>query len=248
MKMFTETNKGFTIITNFGCGNHCKYCISKHHPILQNQKTDINNIDFNYLEQCIQQSTSPKVNLSGGGDPFYNYKNNKEFYFKIFKLCQKYNKLLDTHSRIIPDELDFINMFNKIALSIEYDDEKAIDELKLKYKLIKLHTQTKIRIIQVVNSKLTINDCITYIDKLKDIGIKQITFRQMFGNKKAYEHFNYLKDNVPDYEGVMFLKDGEYHEYYFTTNNKLYPYFFGYTENDRFVWMKKYEELEQSCN
>ena len=87
-----------------------------------------------------------------------------------------------------------------------------------------------------------------YIDKIKSYGISQVTFRQMFGNKKAYEHFKYLEKQIDEQEGVLFLKDGEYHEYYFTTNNKLYPYFFGYTEDDRREWMEKYEDIEQSCN
>lgn len=68
----------------------------------------------------------------------------------------------------------------------------------------------------------------------------------MFGNKKAYQNFLKIKDTI-HIPGVMFLADGEYHNYYFTTNNKLYPYFFGFTENDRKEWMKKYEEIEQYC-
>lgn len=44
--MYTEQNRGFTIITNFGCDCNCKYCITKHHPILQNAVTDKNKIDW----------------------------------------------------------------------------------------------------------------------------------------------------------------------------------------------------------
>ena len=83
--------------------------------------------------------------------------------------------------------------------------------------------------------------------KINNIGIHQVTFRQMFGNKSAYEHFKELESlKWPD--GVLFLKDGEYHNYYFTTTNELYPYFFGSSEEDRKKWMKKYEDIEQSCN
>ena len=100
--------------------------------------------------------------------------------------------------------------------------------------------------INVLNERMTIDDCLKYITDMKSIGVKQITFRQMFGNRKAYENFNRIKDLISE-EGVLFLKDGEYHNYFFTTNNKLYPFFFGYTENDRKVWMKKYEDIEQTC-
>ena len=80
IKIYTENNKGFTIITNFGCDNNCKYCITKHHPILQNAVTDKSKIDWVYLEECISKSNAPTINLSGGGDPFYNWQNNIDFY------------------------------------------------------------------------------------------------------------------------------------------------------------------------
>ena len=67
--MYTEQNRGFTVITNFGCDCRCKYCITKHHPILQNAVTDKDKIDWEYLEKCISESDAPTVNLSGGGDP-----------------------------------------------------------------------------------------------------------------------------------------------------------------------------------
>lgn len=242
--MYTETNKGFTIITNFGCDCNCKYCITKHHPILQNVVTDKEKIDWKYLEKCISESNAPTVNLSGGGDPFYNWKENIDFYNRVYKLTAKYGKKLDIHTRIIPDNADLIKKFRKIALSIEANDTKAMERLKTM--LPEIEKTTKLRVINVLSERMTAEDCFTYIDKMHSIGVKQITFRQMFGNKKAYENFLKLKDSF-DIPGVMFLPDGEYHNYYFTTNNKLYPYFFGYTEENRKQWMKKYEEIEQYC-
>lgn len=110
----------------------------------------------------------------------------------------------------------------------------------------KIEDTTKIRVINVLNERMTVQDCMDYIREMKAAGVKQVTFRQMFGNRKAYENFNRIKDQISE-EGVLFLRDGEYHNYYFTTNNKLYPYFFGFSEEDRKTWMKKYEDIEQSC-
>lgn len=188
--MYTEQNRGFTVITNFGCDCNCKYCITKHHPILQNAVTDKNKIDWGYLEECISNSNAPTVNLSGGGDPFYNWKDNIDFYNHVYDLASKYGKKLDIHTRIIPTDMDLIWKFRKIALSIESND-----------------------------SRMTRDDCLDYIGKMHDIGVKQITFRQMFGNKKAYQNFLKIKDTI-HIPGIMFLADGEYHNYYFTTNNK----------------------------
>lgn len=242
--MYTEQNKGFTIITNFGCDCHCKYCITKHHPILQNAVTDKSKIDWEYLEKRITASEAPTVNLSGGGDPFYHWQENIDFYNRMYELATKYGKKLDIHTRIIPTDMNLIQKFRKIALSIESYDTKAMEQLRMM--LPEIEKTTKLRVINVLNERMTTEDCLAYINKMHDIGVKQVTFRQMFGNRNAYQNFLKVKDTI-DIPGVMFLPDGEYHNYYFTTNNKLYPYFFGYTEEDRKTWMKKYEEIESTC-
>jgi organic radical activating enzyme len=242
--MYTEQNRGFTVITNFGCDCHCKYCITKYHPILQNAVTDKSKIDWDYLEKCIASSEAPTVNLSGGGDPFYHWQENIDFYNRMYELATKYGKQLDIHTRILPTDMGLIQKFRKIVLSIESYDTKAMEQLRMM--LHEIEKTTKLRVINVLNERMTTEDCLTYINKMHDIGVKQVTFRQMFGNKKAYQNFLKIKETI-DIPGVMFLPDGEYHHYYFTTNNKLYPYFFGYTEDDRKTWMKKYEEIEQYC-
>ena len=242
--MYTESNRGFTIITNFGCDCACKYCITKHHPILQNAVTDKNKIDWAYLEQCISESDAPTVNLSGGGDPFYHWQDNLDFFEKVHELAGKYGKKLDIHTRILPDDMSLVSKFRKIALSIEANDVTALQ--RLKERLPEIEKTTKIRVVNVLSERMTKEDCLAYIKAMKEAGVKQVTFRQMFGNRKAYENFLKIKDEISE-PGVLFLPDGEYHSYYFTTNNKLYPYFFGYTEEDRKVWMKKYEEIEQRC-
>jgi len=242
--MYTEQNKGFTVITNFGCDCHCKYCITKHHPILQNAVTDKSKIDWAYLEKCIAASEAPTVNLSGGGDPFYHWQENIDFYNRMYELATKYGKQLDIHTRILPTDMDLIQKFRKIALSIESYDTKAMEQLRMM--LPEIEKTTKLRVINVLNERMTTEDCLAYINKMHDIGVKQVTFRQMFGNRNAYQNFLKVKDTIA-IPGVMFLPDGEYHNYYFTTNNKLYSYFFGYTEEDRKTWMKKYEEIETTC-
>ena len=242
--MYTEQNKGFTVITNFGCDCHCKYCITKRHPILQNAVTDKSKIDWAYLEKCIAASEAPTVNLSGGGDPFYHWQENIDFYNRMYELATKYGKQLDIHTRILPTDMDLIQKFRKIALSIESYDTKAMEQLRRM--LPEIEKTTKLRVINVLNERMTTEDCLAYINKMHDIGVKQVTFRQMFGNRNAYQNFLKVKDTI-DIPGVMFLPDGEYHNYYYTTNNKLYPYFFGYTEEDRKTWMQKYEEIETTC-
>ena len=182
--------------------------------------------------------------MSGGGDPFYDWRNNIDFYNRVYDLAVKYHKKMDIHTRVLPNDIELTAKFRKIALSIENNDIEAVKKLKDMLPIIE--KTTMIRVINILDEHMTRESCIQYINQMHDIGVKQITFRQMFGNRKAYQNFLKIKDaiNMP---GVLFLPDGEYHNYYFTTNNKLYPYFFGYTEEDRKVWMKKYEDIEQYC-
>lgn len=243
--MYTEQNKGFTIITNFGCNQGCKYCITRAHPILKNKVTDESKIDWTYLEKCISETSAPTINLSGGGDPFFHWEKHLDFYKRVYEIAKKYGKQLDVHTRILPSD-EVLSMFGKIGLTVEHWNNKQYNVLKERIEN-GLMNVTKIRVIEVVGTDLTEEICNNYITKMKAIGIPQITFRQMFGNKKAFEHWEDLRTKVSG-EGVLFLKDGEYHNYYFSTENKVYPYFFGTSEHDREVWKKKYEELEQSCS
>ena len=243
--MYTEQNKGFTIITNFGCDQGCKYCITRAHPILKNKVTDESKIDWTYLEKCISETSAPTINLSGRGDPFFHWEKHLDFYKRVYEIAKKYGKQLDVHTRILPSD-EILSMFGKIGLTVEHWNDKQYNVLKERIEN-GLMNVTKIRVIEVVGTDLTEEICNNYITKMKTIGIPQITFRQMFGNKKAFEHWEDLRAKVSG-EGVLFLKDGEYHNYYFTTENKVYPYFFGTSEHDREVWKKKYEELEQSCS
>ena len=82
--MYTETNKGFTIITNFGCDNRCSYCITRYHPILNGNITDKSKIDWNKLDTAIKNTKAPIIDLSGGGDPFYHWQDNIDFFDKVF--------------------------------------------------------------------------------------------------------------------------------------------------------------------
>lgn len=128
-----------------------------------------------------------KVNLSGGGDPFYHWQENIDFYNRMYELATKYGKQLDIHTRILPTDMDLIQKFRKIALSIEPYDIKAMEQLRRM--LPEIEKTTKLRVINVLNERMTTEDCLAYINMMHEIGVKQVTFRQMFGNRNAYQNF-----------------------------------------------------------
>lgn len=247
--MYTSENKGFTVITDFGCDQNCPYCITRLHPILAGSKTKIKNIDWGKLEKCISESSAPTINLSGGGDPLFGWRKHKIFFLKMKEIADKYGKSLDIHTRILPRDPLFISFFRKFAVSIEYTKPSTLRSLKTWYQKY-ARGKTLVRAIQVIDSKITDQELLDLVRYIKDeCEIFQVTLRQMFGNKAASEHYEELKKKFDGvWNGVMFLDDGEHHNYYFTTNNTLYPYFFGNSEEDRLKWKKEYENKEQSCN
>jgi hypothetical protein len=207
--------------------------------------TNIEQINWEYLEECISRTSSPKVNISGGGDPFYKYSDHSDFYARIYEVCRRNNKLLDAHTRILPKDKELLRKFNKLAVTVEHDNEKSFEELSSWFP--EFSELVKLRVIDVVDKNLNLDDCENYIKRMKKIGIKQITFRQMFGDKEAAENYLRLKRTVEKKDGVLFLDDGEYHDYYFTTTNQLLPFFFGNSNEDREIWRKKYENRTQKC-
>ena len=152
--MYTATNKGFTVITNFGCDQNCKYCITKFHPILRGQITDEAGIDWAYLERCISEAKAPEINLSGGGDPFFEWQKHREFYFKMYELAVRYGKKLASHTRIIPDDPEILNLFSKLAVTIEYYDETAMKNLEIAIGF--LPEGLSLRVIQVLNDRMSV--------------------------------------------------------------------------------------------
>ncbi len=231
--MYTTTNKGFTVITNFGCDQNCKYCITKFHPILRGQISLEENIDWDYLEKCISEAKAPEVNLSGGDDPFFEWEKHRDFYFRIHDVAKRYGKKLVAHTRIIPfGDMELLKLFSKFAITVEYYNKAALMNLECAMPCLR-EAGVNVRVVQVVDEKMTPKDCENYVGFLKVCcKVPRVTFREMFGSEAAQANFAKLR-NLDLGEGVMFLPDGDYHNYYFLHDNTLYPFFFGWHEEDR---------------
>lgn len=212
-------DKGFSIITAFGCKYNHWYCVWRLHRY-NKIKTSYETTNWDKLNELIKWYQGPKINVSGGLDPLFNYKGNKRWWDKLFKIAKKHNKLVDVHTREFVTDPDFLTNINKIVVSFD-----RIDEIKNeigKYKEI-----PEIRLAKVImpdTSYTEIKDIITF-------GIKHhfdITFKQLYGfddkknfellKKEAMKNFN-LKENR-----IMFLEHSDYN-IYFMPDNRLYDKF-----------------------
>lgn len=203
---------GFSIVTNFGCDNNCYYCIWKKHPLYKNdEKTD-----FEKLDKIISKYEGYKINISGGGDPLYNYNNNILWWTKVYDICIKYNKLYDVHTRIFEGHDFLINTVNKIVLSFDnLEKSKPIIEAYLKL-------NKKVRLTKVIQKNTTEKELYN-VDKYSIENNCEITFKKMSHceDNLKYEFFkeNYFKNILKlENPNILFLDDGNYNIYYMPDN------------------------------
>ena len=73
---------------------------------------------------------------------------------------------------MIGTDMDLIKKFRKIALSIESYDTKAMEQLQVI--LPEIEKTTKLRVINVLNERMTTEDCLDYINKMHNIGVDSV--------------------------------------------------------------------------
>lgn len=177
--------KGYSIITDFGCKNTCKYCIWKHNKIRNNRYPLFLNSIENFIKSI--PDNIPKFSISGGGDPLNNFEKNKEFWNLIYKCCIKYNKKLDIHTSYIDYDLFnhsfFKNILNKLIFhgNVQLDLNK-IFLYKQSYKLIDILDFNKLydlRIVYVLDNTINNFESITRFEKFAYNNDIQIAYREL---------------------------------------------------------------------
>lgn len=201
-------NKNISIITNFGCNNHCGYCVWKNH-FLANRKDET---DWNKLEKfLIDFQDKKKVSISGGGDPLYYFDVNKDkegfvWFDKLFHITNQLNMKVDIHTRVKYFNPDFWNKINRVNFSV-INIDNDIDFLKW----LKNHTQ--VRIVYVVE-KHTTNEYVEKLIEFSNKNLMQLTFKQLYGQDDN-GRYDELKNK---YNDQFFLDHDDYNIYYMPDN------------------------------
>ena len=195
-------NKKLSIITNFGCKNNCDYCVWKSHSF-KDILTSVESTDWDRLEEMIKVSPE-RISISGGGDPFYDYENNKEWWARLISILDKYDKKISVHTRMnIPDEKLKID---KLVWSFDTLEE-----------LCDFKSDIPTRIAKVITKDTTQEE----IKGIIDIGNErdyQITFKQLHG-REDNNNFLLLKNKYKDKTNVKFLTNKDYNIYFMPDNN-----------------------------
>lgn len=214
-------NLGFSIITNFGCKNNCWYCVWKNFHKLKNIRTTFEGTDWKKLSKLIKWYPGKKVNVSGGGDPLYNYKNNIKWWAKLLKIVKANNKLLDIHTRELIFEKSFLSNINKLVIS--FDDLDKIKKQLTRYS----QGDIKIRLTKVITKKTKLEELVDIVNFSQKYDF-QITFKELYGFDDN-DNFAKLKNKLKklynfEKKKIKFLEHKDYNIYYLT-NNKIYDKF-----------------------
>lgn len=207
-------NSILSILTNFGCHFGCSYCVYRENGI-NIPKTDYCTFGWDELEEELKKHKGELVSISGGGDPLYDYANNKRFYENLFVLLEKYNCRLELHTSIVDPCFDY-SYCERVVFHFTMPNQiKMLENLIIKGQN-SLQLPINVRVVYVVQehySKHLINEIVSEVASASWI-INELSFRQMIG-----------KDGEPKYYLHDYLKQGHQKDWYYIEQSDYNEYF-----------------------
>lgn len=205
------SEKYLSIITNFGCHFKCPYCVTKKSGITV-PKTTIEGLDN--LTTVVRQTGTTIVSISGGGDPMYDYRDNVDWWDKLFEWSWDTGIPLELHTSYINSKLPY-GQFERVV----YHCRQPSDMYYIKRDMIET-----IRVVFVVTQDYTpelINDIWTI--KKHHPCIEELSFRQMVD--EHYIPTDYCSDYLRQWhkDRWWYIEQDDYNTYY--VNGKIYHRF-----------------------
>lgn len=188
-----KDNMMLSILTNFGCHWGCRYCVYRENGI-NIPHTDLGTFGWEELEEQLKLHKGELVSVSGGGDPLYNYnenKRNQQWYAKLFQLLNRYDCRLELHTSFLIEGFPY-DKCERVVFHLTMPTQIELINNRL-FKLPKL-----VRVVYVVQDYYNeglINQISRFAQDDKN-SVNELSFRQMIGNNgetKYYCH-DYLKE------------------------------------------------------
>ncbi|MFW6247375.1 MAG: hypothetical protein ACOC22_04380 [bacterium] len=211
--MLQTVTTNISIITNFGCYNNCWYCIWKKHSLKDTpQVTNWGKLEefFHIYKKYLKPiGEIPKVSVSGGGDPLYQFTKNKDWWDKLFKLASKHKISIDIHTREILQDPGFWKNINRCVFS---SDDLAEDKKFLDF----VNEYTKLRICHVATEYSTDKKIKEYID-YKNVNNCQFTVKELSG----FDDKGRYKEICEKYKDEVYCLDYGDYNLYFMPNSTI---------------------------
>lgn len=202
--------KYLSIITNFGCHFTCPYCIVKNNHI-DVPRTTIESLDK--LKDAVKAEGATIISVSGGGDPLHNYSEHKDYYDKLFALCEEMDIPIEMHT-------SYLNVKD-----FPYEKcHRVVYHLRGMSQIGRVTRKgnEKVRIVFVVDKSVK-PSAITYYYTLYrlNMDIDELSFRQMVDEN--YQTTDYYQDFLKeghDKGRWHYIEQGDYNTYF--VEGKLY--------------------------
>ena len=213
--------KNISIIPNYEpCPHKCWFCIWKNHSL-----KNVKGPSLQAIEQFLKKYSKLgywKFSISGSDIIFEKMNKYDEWWDEIFKLANKYNMVIDIHTRSRIFNKDFLEVENirKLVLStVNVKDCKSyIDWLRNVF-------DGFIRIVKVVTSNTTCDIIEEYIKFCQDYNI-ELTFKQLYGYDDNGNYYKYKSIYNNCDSRVVFLDIGDYNIYLMPDGNEYYKFVF----------------------
>lgn len=220
-KVFRAEDKGFSIITNFDCDNNCWYCVWENFHRLKDCQTTYEKTNWEKLDELLRWYHNDKINVSGGLEPLYDYKNNKKWWRKLFNVAHNNNKKVDIHTRKVIIDEELINNTNKFVVSFDHLGEVK-DNIKSYY-----NRGVDVRLTKVITKSTRLKELYQIVEFASECNY-QLTFKELYGfnDEGAFKRLKKkLKENY-DFKDkkIKFLEHSDYNIYYMP-DNKVYESF-----------------------
>lgn len=211
--MFKKKDKYLSIITNFGCHFSCPYCIVKNNGI-DVPKTTIESLME--LEDAVKQTKANIISISGGGDPLYNFHQNRNYYQLLFTMCRKMNIPLEMHTSYT--ECPGFPFWRCRRVVYHLHDLEQI-------RSIEKHQEEIIRVVFVVTEDFTPEKIMNIRAEVarNHYVIDELSFRQMIDSN--YQATNYCQEFLRKghKKWWYYIEQCDYNDYF--VNGKIFKKF-----------------------
>ncbi|MEG1502294.1 MAG: hypothetical protein RR370_02785 [Synergistaceae bacterium] len=198
-----------SVISNFGCDTGCEYCIWKGHK-LSGVKTTYENTDWGKLRSLTEKLT--EVSVSGGGDPLFNYEDNRNWWGKLFEICG--DTKVELHTSKIMSNWEHIDKLGRYVLHIEPNQLDDLSE-----KIEELSERVNLRLVFVMNDSMTTDNLMDISRFCSEYDI-ELSFRQLvISGETQYILHDFLKDGHENF--WHYIEQCDYNLYYMP-DNKIY--------------------------
>lgn len=142
-----------SIVTDFGCRTGCEYCIWRKHSLYNEGRENFakNIFSEKYWSKIkFLFENSKKLDITGGGDPFCDFKSNMStlFYDRLSREIEKHDTLISIHTSILTNVFNFMDQYVWHAGEFSFFASSQMQEA-----LISIDNNVKKRVVVVADTQ-----------------------------------------------------------------------------------------------